>query len=685
MPKPLLAVLCSIVALLSPLASPAEAAAEPPTQERQTPQKPASTTLTKHDSRAHVHVKFAEGSQVRLRDGHLTSTAGTDLSAVENVLESGSVSAVQRLFTAAEETLQTFTGQAATRSGRPQADLNQWYRLTLRPGSDPAAVIDRLNALDQVEIAYAEPLAAPPPIAPDFTPRQGYRLPATSSGIDADYARTVPGGTGGNVRVADIEYSWNFSHEDLSKARVPGTLVANGTPSDPFNNNNHGTAVLGELVGDNNSGGVTGLVPDAQLRVTNASNTQRGWDVANSVITAARALRPGDVLLIEQQTPGPAGCSGYVAPEWIPAIYDAIVATTSSGIHVVETAGNGSMNLDNPCFGTRFPRGMPDSGAIIEGAGAAPGCGTARTRLNFSTYGSRIDVQGWGNCVVTSGYGNLYNTGGSNSYYTHTFGGTSSAGPIVASAAASLSSVAKQRGISLTPLDLRARLKATGTPQVNPATGNIGPLPNLRAAINALPGGGNQVPNAAFTWSATGLTVRFTDTSTDPDSTITSRQWDFGDGTTSTSAAPEHAYSTPGTYAVRLTVTDDDGATSTATKQLTVSSGGSTPECTSSRTDELGRNCRRSNLSAATGKYEYFFLWVPAGVSKLVIHSSGSTGNADLYYSNRNWATTTSYTQRSTNAGSAETLTVNNPASGYHYISLYATQAFSGAAVNVEF
>lgn len=44
-----------------------------------------------------------------------------------------------------------------------------------------------------------------------------------------------------------------------------------------------------------------------------------------------------------------------------------------------------------PCFGSRFPRGKPDSGAIIEGAGAAPGRGTARTRLNFST------------CLPTSG------------------------------------------------------------------------------------------------------------------------------------------------------------------------------------------------------------------------------------------------------------------------------------------
>ncbi|ROP42090.1 S8 family serine peptidase [Saccharothrix texasensis] len=450
-------------------------------------EKPASTTLTANDSREHVHVKFAEGSRVRLRGAELTSAPGTDLGAVREVLRSGAVSAVRRLFTAPEEALRTFTDQAAARSGRAQADLTLWYRLDLRPGADPVAVIDALNALREVEIAYAEPLAVSPPIAPDFTARQGYRSAATGSGIDADYARTVPGGTGANVRVADIEYAWNFAHEDLSELRAPGTFVANGTAKDPFGDNNHGTAVAGILVGDANAGGVTGLVPDSPIHVTNAANAERGWDVANSVIVLARSLRPGDVLLIEQQTSGPAGCTGYVAPEWVPAIYDAIVATTSAGITVVETAGNGSMNLDNPCFGSRFPRGRPDSGSIIEGAGSAPGCGTARARLNFSTYGSRVDVQGWGNCVVSTGYGNLHSSGGANAYYTASFSGTSSAGPIVAAAAASLSSVARQRGTTLTPDRVRAILKSTGTPQANPATGNIGPLPNLRAAIAALP------------------------------------------------------------------------------------------------------------------------------------------------------------------------------------------------------
>lgn len=62
---------------------------------------------------------------------------------------------------------------------------------------------------------------------------------------------------------------------------------------------------------------------------------------------------------------------------------------------------------------------------------------------------------------------------------------------------------------------------------------------------------------AAFTHApATGvvsLTVDFTDTSTGP---VAGRLWAFGDGETSTNAAPSHKYTVPGMYSVSLTVTN---------------------------------------------------------------------------------------------------------------------------------
>ena len=72
------------------------------------------------------------------------------------------------------------------------------------------------------------------------------------------------------MKIVDIEYSWNRSHEDLVKAAPAATVIANGIVADPFNDNNHGTAVLGELVATANKLGVTGLAHGSAIGVVNA-------------------------------------------------------------------------------------------------------------------------------------------------------------------------------------------------------------------------------------------------------------------------------------------------------------------------------------------------------------------------------------------------------------------------------
>jgi len=84
----------------------------------------------------------------------------------------------------------------------------------------------------------------------------------------------------------------------------------------------------------------------------------------------------------------------------------------------------------------------------------------------------------------------------------------------------------------------------------------------------------NAAPEAAFTASTNGLTVTTNGTtSRDPDGQVTSYAWDFGDGATGSGATASHTYASAGTYEVELTVTDDDGATGTATQSVTVSAG----------------------------------------------------------------------------------------------------------------
>lgn len=61
--------------------------------------------------------------------------------------------------------------------------------------------------------------------------------------------------------------------------------------------------------------------------------------------------------------------------------------------------------------------------------------------------------------------------------------------------------------------------------------------------------------------------------SADPDGQITNFNWNFGDGTTSTQANPNHTYANVGVFNVSLTVTDDEGANNSSSTTATISNG----------------------------------------------------------------------------------------------------------------
>jgi microbial collagenase len=195
----------------------------------------------------------------------------------------------------------------------------------------------------------------------------------------------------------------------------------------------------------------------------------------------------------------------------------------------------------------------------------------------------------------------------------------------------------------------------------------------------------NVLPVAQFSSAVSGMTVNFTDKSTDSDGTIASRSWNFGDGTSSTAANPSKTYATAGTYPVTLTVTDNSNGKATVSQNVVIQSGTTLPEC-SGTAQALGKNCVRSNVSAPLGDYAYMYLYVPAGVKQVRITTSGGTGNADLFVSTLGtWATRDYYNYGSYTSGNTEAVTVNNPPAGYLYVSLYGQTAFSGVKVKVEY
>ncbi len=86
----------------------------------------------------------------------------------------------------------------------------------------------------------------------------------------------------------------------------------------------------------------------------------------------------------------------------------------------------------------------------------------------------------------------------------------------------------------------------------------------VKVAQQSSPAGSNAKPQALFiaepTLTEVGEPIRFTDQSTD-DRGIASWSWTFGDGEASQARNPSHTYTEPGSYRVRLVVTDTDGET----------------------------------------------------------------------------------------------------------------------------
>jgi len=83
----------------------------------------------------------------------------------------------------------------------------------------------------------------------------------------------------------------------------------------------------------------------------------------------------------------------------------------------------------------------------------------------------------------------------------------------------------------------------------------------------------NVPPTAVFTFSPVNgvipLDVTFNASkSTDPDGTIAKYQWSFGDGASGSGKIVTHTYRNPGIYNIMLTVTDDQGATASASGKV---------------------------------------------------------------------------------------------------------------------
>ena len=223
-------------------------------------------------SRSELVVLLRPGADAPATNSSRASRAGSRASPLADVLARASAT-IRPLFTPAEG-----VHGPSSRDATPEAaELDRYYGVRTAEERLPA-LAEELRQLDTVEAAYVKPAGKPP----DVPLRLNDMRPATEASPAAARrprsqrtARLSRAGasrrrhSGGRldppwrarqrgVTVVDCEWSWNLLHEDLQHNQL-GVVV--GAPG---GDDNHGTAVWGEIGGDRNQFGVTGS-PAARL------------------------------------------------------------------------------------------------------------------------------------------------------------------------------------------------------------------------------------------------------------------------------------------------------------------------------------------------------------------------------------------------------------------------------------
>ena len=325
----------------------------------------------------------------------------------------------------------------------PQGRLN-----ALR--SDPRVV----SIVADRQVSIDKPPCATPPCAGSggegTTPAQVIPTGIRRINGDLSKARSGDGAGAVNIDVAVID-TGIYNHPDLNV--VGGTNCSTGKHYN--DGNGHGTHVAGTIAAKDNTFGVVGVAPGANLWAVRVLNNAGSGSWASVICGVDFVTSKSSIIKVANMSLGGSGSVGSCNDG---GLHEAICNSVNAGVTYVVTAGNKSDDAAN-----QVPAAYDEVitvSALADfngepGGGANPTCGTDvdDTLADFSNFGADVDIIAPGVCILST-----WNDGGYNR-----ISGTSMASPHVAGAAALYISIYPDA----TPEQVKAALQAAGNSNWN--------------------------------------------------------------------------------------------------------------------------------------------------------------------------------------------------------------------------
>ena len=371
-----------------------------------------------------------------------------------------------------------------------------------------------------------------------------------------------------DVDVAVIDSGIDLDHPDLNVVGSTNCATFFATcGSGGDDGNGHGTHVAGTIGALDNGIGVVGVAPGVRL-----------WSVRvlgnNGTGTTSQIVAGMDWVTAHASTIDVANVS--ITGGASASVDAAVSRMADAGVAVAVAAGNN--DADASAYSPARASKVLTVSALADYDGLAGGLGSPPSSFCLDQDDTLVDSSNWGSTIEVAAPGcrilSTYLSGG----YAW-INGTSMASAHVAGALALLASKGFTRNYTGVAA-LYAAVVSSGNLNWTDESGDGVQEPLLDVSgpafapvlIDSSGPPPNQPPTAAITSSCGGLTCSLSGSeSSDADGSITSYSWNFGDGSQASGpSSTSHTYAAGGTYSVTLTVTDDDGAQGSTSKNVTV-------------------------------------------------------------------------------------------------------------------